>query len=521
MRRVACLALALVACPEGQVAREPATASATSAGGGGSSSFPSQGAGSDEGTPTTGVGGGMGGGTTGSGATGGGMGGSGGGTPDEDSKGEPPDLTFAVIGDYGLDGADEAAVAQLVLGWDPTLVLTVGDNNYYGGNASSIDVNIGKHYHSLIAPYTGEFGPGGAENRFFPAPGNHDWGSGVLDPYIDYFTLPGNERYYRVRRGPVEFFMLDSDDHEPDGNTADSVQAHWLEVALGESDAPFKVVMMHHPPYSSGLHRGSAGMRWPYAEWGADLVVAGHDHDYERLVVEDMTYLVAGTGGASLRVFDGEEVGSQRGHADLFGALRGRVNAREMTVEFIATSGGQVDRLTLLAEPPKTWAPLIASGATWRFREADPGPGWTALDYKDLWPAGPSPLGFGVGGEGTTIPGGVVLNRPITTYFRHRFHATAADLGAPLRLRFAIDDGAVVHLNGVEVYRVNMFPGTAHDQSTAVSPVRDWFAPRVCETVISGAALREGDNVLAVEVHQVAIVSADLRLDIELAAARP
>lgn len=115
--------------------------------------------------------------------------------------GEPP-LRFAVIGDFGLDGDDEAEVAALVAGWDPALILTVGDNNYHDGDERTIDVNIGKHYHQFIAPYTGRFGAGAAENRFFPCPGNHDWRSGDLQPYLDYFTLPGNERYYRLRRGP-------------------------------------------------------------------------------------------------------------------------------------------------------------------------------------------------------------------------------------------------------------------------------------------------------------------------------
>lgn len=510
MRRAAVLALAIVACPEGQVGHELGTSggSAGASGGPGGATGSASAAGSTSGEQSSFP------------SDAGGDGGAGTGSADEGAKGEPPDLRFAVIGDYGLDGDNEAAVATLVLGWDPALVFTVGDNNYYSGEASTIDVNIGKYYQSLISPYKGVFGPGGAENKLFPSPGNHDWGAGDLDPYLDYFTLPGNERYYRLRRGPCEFFMIDSDDHEPDGNAATSVQAQWLEAALADSDAPFKVVMMHHPPYSSGIHHGSVGMRWPYGEWGADLVVAGHDHDYERLVVDDVTYLVAGTGGASLRAFDVEEVGTQRGHADAFGALQGRVNANELTVEFIATSGGIVDRVTLLAARPTSWEPLIAAGATWRFRESDPGPGWKALEYDAAWPAGPSPLGFGAGGEATTIPGGAMLDRPITTYFRHRFKASAADVGAPLRLRLAVDDGAVVHLNGVEVYRIDVPAGPAYDSTTAVVPVGDWFADHWTETAIPGAALREGDNVLAIEVHQIAVVSSDLRLDVELASGR-
>ena len=71
-------------------------------------------------------------------------------------------------------------------------------------------------------------GKGGTTNRFFPSPGNHDWVAG-LGAYVEYFTLPGNERYYDVDLGLVHLYVLDSDLHEPDGTTADSVQAKWSE----------------------------------------------------------------------------------------------------------------------------------------------------------------------------------------------------------------------------------------------------------------------------------------------------
>ena len=65
-------------------------------------------------------------------------------------------------------------MADLVLGWNPDLVLTVGDNNYPLGEAETIDDHIGRFYQSFIYPYTGIYGPGAATNRFFPALGNHD-----------------------------------------------------------------------------------------------------------------------------------------------------------------------------------------------------------------------------------------------------------------------------------------------------------------------------------------------------------
>src|SRR5512136_1107495 len=120
----------------------------------------------------------------------------------------------AVIGDYGQAGQPEADVAVLIDRWGVDSIVTVGDNNYMDGAADTIDANIGQYYHAYIAPYYGSYGTGAgataAENHFFPALGNHDWYTPGAQPYLDYFTLPGNERYYTVQRGPIEFFMLDT-----------------------------------------------------------------------------------------------------------------------------------------------------------------------------------------------------------------------------------------------------------------------------------------------------------------------
>src|SRR4051794_38411966 len=127
---------------------------------------------------------------------------------------------FAVIGDFGVDTKDEAAVAKLVKGWRPDYIVTVGDNNYPNGEAATIDLNIGQYFHDYIGGYTGSYGAGsGTTNRFWPSLGNHDWYSATgAAPYLAYFPmLPGNGRYYDVAIGPVHFFSVDSDAHEPDG----------------------------------------------------------------------------------------------------------------------------------------------------------------------------------------------------------------------------------------------------------------------------------------------------------------
>src|SRR5688572_32227297 len=63
------------------------------------------------------------------------------------SRAQGETIRFAVIGDYGYTGANEAAVAAMVAGWSPDFIITVGDNNYDTGSAASIDANIGQYYH--------------------------------------------------------------------------------------------------------------------------------------------------------------------------------------------------------------------------------------------------------------------------------------------------------------------------------------------------------------------------------------
>ena len=173
-------------------------------------------------------------------------------------------VTFAVIGDYGKDNAAELAVSNLVKDQlHPDFVVTVGDNTY---GSINIDTAIGKYYSEYIGNYQGVYGPGSDVNRFYPALGNHDWDDGGgLRAYLDYFTLPGNERYYEFTQGPVQFFVLDSDPREPDGTKANSVQAQWLQQGLASSTAEWQIVVAHHPPYSSGAAHGpSEDLRWPY-----------------------------------------------------------------------------------------------------------------------------------------------------------------------------------------------------------------------------------------------------------------
>lgn len=250
---------------------------------------------------------------------------------------------FAVIGDYGADSVEEAGVARMVKAWRPQFIVTVGDNNYPSGAAATIDRNIGKYYHEFITPYHGSYGPGAPSNRFFPTLGNHDWDASGAKPYLDYFTLPGNERYYDVVIGTVHLFAIDSDDHEPDGNTADSKQGRWLKGRLNASRSCWDLVFMHHPPYSSGAPGNTESLQWPYRAWGADAVLAGHAHIYERLVVDGLLYFVNGLGGEEIHAIGTPAAGSQMRYNADFGAMLIEATNSQITFRFVSRAGQVVD----------------------------------------------------------------------------------------------------------------------------------------------------------------------------------
>lgn len=236
-------------------------------------------------------------------------------------RGQEIEFRFAVIGDYGNGSQKEADVAALIKRWEPDLIITTGDNNYPDGAEETIDEHIGQFFHEFIAPYYGSYGEGGQENRFFPSLGNHDWHAPDAQPYLDYFTLPGNERYYDFTWGPVHFFAVDSDSDEPDGAHGKSIQADWLKSALADSDSPWKVVYLHHAPYSSGKHGSKERTQWPFAEWGVDAVFSGHDHTYERIFKDGIYYFVNGLGGAGRYDFREIIEGSQVRYNENHGAM--------------------------------------------------------------------------------------------------------------------------------------------------------------------------------------------------------
>ena len=228
---------------------------------------------------------------------------------------------FAIIGDFGYTSNGELNVANMVKGWSPDDILTVGDN-IYETKTTDYSVAVGNYYHEYMYPVDPNYSSDTqTSNHFWPVVGNHDWAVGSnLTPYLNYFKMVNNKRYYSFTIGDVEFFAIDSDTDEPDGTSSGSKQYQWLQQALTGSTALWKIVLFHHPAYCSG---GSSGyMQWPFKTWGADAVMSGHIHFYERISMNGLLYFVNGLGGASIKSFSSAIDSSQAHYDTNLGAMK-------------------------------------------------------------------------------------------------------------------------------------------------------------------------------------------------------
>jgi hypothetical protein len=207
----------------------------------------------------------------------------------------------------GCDWDTDEATARLLDGIEGT-VFTAGDNVYPDGTdatyADCFDPTWGRHL-----------------DRLRPAPGNHDWQSGSLQAYLDYFGAAAvnedRDPWYAYDLGTWRIIVLDSDCDATGGCDADSDQGRWLADELAGSTTRCTLAIWHHPRFTSGEHGDDAdvGPFWDALHAaGADVIVNGHDHDYERFAPlspageEDrdggLRQFIVGTGGVGLRDFE-------------------------------------------------------------------------------------------------------------------------------------------------------------------------------------------------------------------------
>lgn len=167
---------------------------------------------------------------------------------------------------------------------------------------------------------------------------------------------------------------------------------------------------------------------------------------------------------------------------------------------------------------------IVPAGSVWRFLDngTDPGPAWPASAFNDSsWKSGPAPLGYGMSNLTTTVSFGPnPEGKWVTTFFRHTLSRPPSADWLALRIQLQRDDGAIVHLNGVEVARSNMRDGAHNFLTFALSDVTGAEQETFFPFLIDPALWNDGTNTLAVEIHQFFINSPDARFDLRLEALR-
>lgn len=205
-------------------------------------------------------------------------------------------IRFAVIGDWGTGDDDQIGMARKMIevhqkaNFD--FVIAAGDNIYPNGSGRYFSKKFEQPFSGLI----------NEKVKFHAVLGNHDVEDGRSDQLAyPLFNMSGRN-YYTLHKGDglVDFFMLDSTDY-------DLAQAGWFENELKKSRAKWKIVVLHHPLYSSGKKHGSNTKLRNQIEplltkYGVKMVFTGHDHMYERTTLQQgIQHFVTGAGGKTRR----------------------------------------------------------------------------------------------------------------------------------------------------------------------------------------------------------------------------
>jgi hypothetical protein len=241
---------------------------------------------------------------------------------------------LAVLGDVGMGDSYERAVAGLVGdagqgdAYDGLVLL--GDNVYPDGQPDRLDSTVFEPFSTVLDQGT----------ALLPVLGNHDVLDGHACGQVEALGMPG--RWYAATVGPSLLIALDSN------LVRSQAQTEWLEATLAEADARWIIVAMHHPAYSVGQHGPTADIqkRWVpiFEKHGVDLVLAGHDHDYQRTMpINGVTYIVSGGGSKTRPTGDADYIvkaEAVRHFVDIVvGADRLEVSA--------VSSDGPLDHLTI------------------------------------------------------------------------------------------------------------------------------------------------------------------------------
>jgi len=253
-----------------------------------------------------------------------------------------PDAFLVAAGDIA-DCKEGATITAGLVDRLPGTVAVLGDSAYQNGSPDE-----------FARCYEPTWGRHKARSR--PAVGNHEYGTPGASGYWDYFGPAAGDRgkgWYSYDLGAWHVVALNSNCTLAGGCQAGSEQERWLRKDLAENDARCTLAYMHHPRFSSGNeHGGSPGVEplWSALQAdGAEIVLAGHDHDYERFAPQTATgtldrqrgvrQFVVGTGGRPLRSFGTPKPYSEVRDNTSWGVLHLRLRDGSYDWRFVAQPG--------------------------------------------------------------------------------------------------------------------------------------------------------------------------------------
>jgi hypothetical protein len=274
---------------------------------------------------------------------------SGGASPRGDPSAGSPGADVLLTGAGDIADCDTKGAQQTsdLLVDQPGMIFTAGDNAYESGTAAQFD--------DCYQPTWGR-----VKDRTLPAPGNHDYETPKAAGYRAYFgeaAAPNGTTWYSTEVGTWHVIVLDSNCSQVGGCRATSPQGRWLAAELAShSDTTCTLAIWHHPRFSSGEHGNDdrVGPFWDQLVAAkADLIVNGHDHDYERFAPQNaageadttagIREFVVGTGGAGLRAFPSLAANSEFRIAGAWGLIRLTLQPADYRWEFLAVGGGVAD----------------------------------------------------------------------------------------------------------------------------------------------------------------------------------
>jgi Calcineurin-like phosphoesterase len=257
------------------------------------------------------------------------------------SPGAP--FVLAAVGDGAGGEFGATDVTNMIASWNPNLFLYLGDVYEKGSSAEFLN-----WYGTSGGAFFGQFDP-----ITDPTVGNHEYTKGQAPGYFSYWRTPPN--YYSFNTHGWHIVSLNSN---LDGSTG-SAQYQWLSNDLQSNTQACTLAYFHHPLFNIGAEPVPSRFTaiWPLlAQHGVDLVLNGHDHDYQRWVPMDgtgtpnasgPTEFVVGTGGHSLQSFVSSDPRVAYSLAGSFGALQLDLNPGGASYQYITTGGGTVDSGTV------------------------------------------------------------------------------------------------------------------------------------------------------------------------------